>query len=358
MKIKNLITFALTAIVMVLCELATSAQKPTVTASPTINTSGYRTTPTQVGEQDERVNKIIAQAETLFYEGALHLRDKQYAQAREKFDKAVEVILMSGFSVRAFPKLNAYYAELVDKIYKYEVPTTPTAQPSVKSTDAVVAVASVVEQQISPQVGFIDQKFEASPLEELAKLELATEVVIQNLERPRKVSPKSNICETADFPTIQNLRLGMAFQTVSQSGGLNFKTAKITKEVTGETSYRFIAPRKGVAFLILTFYENQLYSMGVYYDHSIEWRDLTEFKNYVAKALSIDANWTADSDYYPRLFMRRCKNFVLSVSNYGYTGKVLIAFDRSISNKIQEKKVEMVRQQEAAKQRRKETFKP
>ena len=137
--------------------------------------SGQRNTSTQVGEQDERVNKLIAQAETLFHEGEIHLRDKQYAQAREKFDKAVEVILMSGLSVTGFPKLNAYYAELVDKIYKYEVPNTPNVQPSVKSNDAVAVVTSAGEQQAPPQVGFVDQKFEASPLDELAKLELTPE---------------------------------------------------------------------------------------------------------------------------------------------------------------------------------------
>ncbi len=149
-------------------------------AQAQINNSGYRNTPTQIPEQDERVNKIIGQSEQLFHEGEAQLHNKQYAQAREKFDKAVEVILMSGVSVRAFPKLNAYYAELIDKVYKLEVPNTPIVQPSVKATDVVASTTT--QPDVPPQIGFSEQKFEASPLDELAKLELTPEE--QNVNTP------------------------------------------------------------------------------------------------------------------------------------------------------------------------------
>ena len=149
-------------------------------AQQQINNSGYRNTPTQIPEQDERVNKIINQSDQLFHEGEAQLHNKQYAQAREKFDKAVEVILMSGVSVRAFPKLNAYYAELIDKVYKLEVPNTPSVQPSVKSGEAIAATTA--QTDASPQIGFSEQKFEASPLDELAKLELTPEE--QNVNTP------------------------------------------------------------------------------------------------------------------------------------------------------------------------------
>lgn len=142
-------------------------------AQAQINNSGYRNTPTQIPEQDENINKIIAQADALFREGETALRDKQYLQARQKFDKSVEVILMSGVSVRAFPKLNAYYAELVDRVYRLEVPNTPVSQPTIKSTD-LVASATLPQADLAPQIGFSEQKYEASPLDELAKLELNT----------------------------------------------------------------------------------------------------------------------------------------------------------------------------------------
>lgn len=136
--------------------------------------SGLRNTPTQVSGQDERIKQVVEKAEVYFREGEAHLRDKQYTQAREKFDKAVETILLSGMSVRAFPKLNAYYAELVDKIYRYEVPNAPLAPNAPANIGGVVASATAPETQQpeEPRLGFVDQTFEASPLDELAKLEL------------------------------------------------------------------------------------------------------------------------------------------------------------------------------------------
>lgn len=143
----------------------------TINAQTPVSTSGYRTTPTQVAEQDEQVKQIIAQAEVHFRDGENLLKAKDYAKAREKFDKAVETILLSGVSVRAYPKLNAYYAELVDKVYKLEVPNTPA---TIKSNDNSIASANNPAQTDAPQIGFVEQEFEASPLDELAKLELTT----------------------------------------------------------------------------------------------------------------------------------------------------------------------------------------
>jgi membrane-bound lytic murein transglycosylase D len=131
--------------------------------------SGYRSVPTQVGEQDERVNEIIKQAEIYFNQGKLDLADKKYAQARQNFDKAVEVILLSGLSVRGYTKLNAYYAELIDKVYRLEVPNLPPQNVVKQNNDLVASAAQKTEE---PQIGFAEQRFEASPLDELAKLEL------------------------------------------------------------------------------------------------------------------------------------------------------------------------------------------
>ena len=145
-----------------------------VAQAQTVEASGLRNTPTQVSEQDERVNQVIAKAETFLREGEVHLSQKQFTQAREKFDKAVEVILLSGMSVRALPKLNVYYAGLIDKIYRYEVPNQQSAPKTpIVAGDAVVSTSAVAQNiPDAPQIGFVEQKFEASPLDELAKLEL------------------------------------------------------------------------------------------------------------------------------------------------------------------------------------------
>ncbi|MEP6923060.1 MAG: transglycosylase SLT domain-containing protein [Pyrinomonadaceae bacterium] len=177
-------------------------------AQTQINNSGYRNTPTLVPEQDERVNKLINQADVLFHEGEAQLRDKSYSEARGKFDKSVEVILMSGVSVRAFPKLNAYYAELIDKIYKLEVPNMPSLQQPVKSTD-LVATATSQPADALPQIGFSEQKFEASPLDELAKLQLTPEE--QNVDTP-VAQEQFRYAETA----VARGSLGFGFQMTTK----------------------------------------------------------------------------------------------------------------------------------------------
>lgn len=144
------------------------------------STSSLRTTPTQVGEQDARVDAVIAKAEDNFRKGEIHLRDRELSKAREQFDKAVETILMSGLPVRSYPKLQKYYAELVERVYRLEVPNqvpqSQIAQQAPAATtpagETVVSSANETAKTDVPQIGFAEQRFEASPLDELAKLEL------------------------------------------------------------------------------------------------------------------------------------------------------------------------------------------
>jgi membrane-bound lytic murein transglycosylase D len=132
-----------------------------------------RNIPTAVEQSDGRISQIIAKAEDHFRKGKLNLEDSKRDQARDEFDKAVDTILESGFDVRASQKLQTYYLELVERIYREEVPLqTPTVTPN---NNAALAVAqNTQEQKTSPatQVGFRDQRFEPSPLDELSKLVL------------------------------------------------------------------------------------------------------------------------------------------------------------------------------------------
>jgi membrane-bound lytic murein transglycosylase D len=146
------------------------------------NSSSLRNVPTQVGEQDARVDAVITRAETFFREGEVHLRDRELGKAREKFDKSVEAILLSGLNARSNQKLRKYYDELVERIYRLEVPSqtnssqiAQTHQPAQGTTPDTQIVASANTKQDIPQIGFAEQKFEASPLDELAKLELTQE---------------------------------------------------------------------------------------------------------------------------------------------------------------------------------------
>lgn len=139
--------------------------------------SSARAIPTQVQQSEARITKIIARAEDHFRKGKLNLEDTKREQAREEFDKAVDSILESGFDVRASHRLQTYYLELVERIYREEVPLQQPTAPSAANTVLVAQNPQTQDgsgQKTSPpaRIGFRDQKFEPSPLDELSKLVL------------------------------------------------------------------------------------------------------------------------------------------------------------------------------------------
>ena len=140
--------------------------------------SSARAIPTAVEQSDSRVSQVIAKAEDHFRKGKLNLEDSKREQARDEFDKAVDSILESGFDVRASQRLQTYYLELVERVYREEVPMQQvTPQSNTPSAMTLVAVNSQTPdtstpKNQTPQIGFRDQKFEPSPLDELSRLVL------------------------------------------------------------------------------------------------------------------------------------------------------------------------------------------
>jgi membrane-bound lytic murein transglycosylase D len=143
--------------------------------------SSARSIPTEIEKMDGRVTQLITQSEARFKEGELHLKTGERLQAREKFDKAVDTILESGMDVRASQKLQTYYLELVERIYRLEVPQQQvTPRVELAQTQTMPANYTGQFQQddknAPPQEpGFKHQKFEPSPLDEYAKLVLTPE---------------------------------------------------------------------------------------------------------------------------------------------------------------------------------------
>jgi membrane-bound lytic murein transglycosylase D len=143
--------------------------------------SSARSIPTEIEKMDVRVTQLITQSEARFKEGELHLKTGERLQAREKFDKAVDTILESGMDVRASQKLQTYYLELVERIYRLEVPqqqVTPRVELAQAQTMPVTYTGQFQQddKNAPPQEpGFKHQKFEPSPLDEYAKLVLTPE---------------------------------------------------------------------------------------------------------------------------------------------------------------------------------------
>jgi membrane-bound lytic murein transglycosylase D len=137
--------------------------------------SSARNIQTEVEKSVPRVAQIIKKAEDSFRKGKLNLEAGKRSEARDDFDQAVDEILTSGIDVRASHELQTYYLELVERIYREEV---PTAVPS-KQGNVIELVADNGQNPQTPppvqQTGFVDQKFEPAEGDVLSRLVLTPE---------------------------------------------------------------------------------------------------------------------------------------------------------------------------------------
>src|SRR5260370_15160040 len=137
--------------------------------------SSARAIPTEVEQSGARVSHIIRKAEDHFRHGRLNLEDNKRQGARDEFDKAVDSILESGLDVRASQRLQTFYLELVERIYREEVPSQQSAPQGIVMTQVAQNVQTpdaAPQKNQPPQIGFREQKFEPSPLDDLSKLVL------------------------------------------------------------------------------------------------------------------------------------------------------------------------------------------
>jgi len=131
--------------------------------------SSAREIPTEVQKNEGRVDQIIERANDHFRKGKLNLEDNKREQARDEFDKAVDEILMSGMDVRSSERLQKFYLELVEKIYREEVPlnqfapqqnAAPVVAKAPANGDAeLTEVAKAQEPKPQQQIGFVQQVF-------------------------------------------------------------------------------------------------------------------------------------------------------------------------------------------------------
>ena len=166
--------------------------------------SSAREIPTEVQKADTRVDQVIERANAHFKQGKLNLEDNKREQARDEFDKAVDEILMSGLDVRASQRLQTFYLELVENVYRLEVPLIQTA-PQQNGTPVVAQGApnqkteEIARTQApkTPQIGFRQQGFDPSPLDPLSKLILTDD--------EKKVSP-------SDIATLEEAKNALDFK--------------------------------------------------------------------------------------------------------------------------------------------------
>lgn len=196
-------------IVFITAAVAVSGQIPGTGAA------GNTRTP-QVEQSEAQIRQVTDTSGRFFKEGLLALKDNRRSAAGEKFDESLEVFLLSTLNVQRNETLRSCYNQLIETIYRIEfrsnqapnirslaatcrwdiqneladeiaelVVKTPerrseTAAPD--GGDKLVRSAGDLPSEDELAVGFDEQKFVPSPLDELAKLQLTVEE--ENIDTP------------------------------------------------------------------------------------------------------------------------------------------------------------------------------
>jgi membrane-bound lytic murein transglycosylase D len=186
---------------------------------------------------EEQIKILLDRAGGEFRAGLMALQDNRRSTAREKFDKAVEVFLMSGINLNSNSNAKARecYNQLIETIYRIEFPNEKD-QPLIRSLSATcgwnidnkladdiarlvltapnnstpggnttATVNSSDQSNENLLQGFTEQRFEPSNLDELSKLELTPEEL--NVDTPEAQRQIQYITYA-----VQNRSLGFTFQ--------------------------------------------------------------------------------------------------------------------------------------------------
>ena len=219
-----------TAFIFLVFATVSNAQTTSTTSS------NGKSTPEILKAQDA-ANKVLLESGISFKEGLLAFADNNRSMAGEKFNKSVEVFLYSTLNIQKDQKLQSCYNQLIETVYRIEFPTE-SQLPQIRNLAATCSwndiepklsdnVANLVRPSVAKpasdgatvaigvsgpnagslsKVGFNNQEFEPSPLDELAKLELT----------PDEQQVASNPVAQQQYQYIQtavaNKSLGFSFQ--------------------------------------------------------------------------------------------------------------------------------------------------
>lgn len=207
--------------------------------SSTANGRNSNYKPREVQQSEAIINQVTDKVGILFKEGMIALKDQKRSDAGEKFNKSVEVFLLSALNVQSNPKLAGCYNQLIETVYRMEFPETQA--PNIRSlastcewnwnnNDFLLAdeIAVIVQKMPVPTdvatnttlitsadgstsmpdealIGFNEQRFEPSPLDELAKLQLTSDEI--NIDTPEAQQQYQYIQYA-----VANRSLGFSFQ--------------------------------------------------------------------------------------------------------------------------------------------------
>lgn len=319
-----------------LCSRLTSGQVPH-RQPPELGTTSQKTTTGSV-----RIDQVIERAEQYFNQGKLSLSEGRTELARSDFDKAVDAVLESGLDVRNEPRLHQFYLALVERIYNEE--------------------NGRKRRNVEYAPGFKEQKFEASPLDELSSLGTSPDDVH---------TPSRNRC-TPDIISkveLRGLKIGMPSTTVkAKVPGLKLGAPDRFGRIQGfvdAKQARLTAPFKDVMAILVEFVDGRLSYIGMVYDNSIEWKGADDFASRVSTALRLPHEWMPyrnrrDSNAY-NLRELECEGskFIAGFDTYRYQKYPSLHWlDTEAIRKYVSRKLDEEERQRRIQERRRDTFKP
>jgi hypothetical protein len=324
-------------------------------------------TPSDVERDNPRVLQIMEKAEQHYKLGELNLKDKNMDAARTEFDKAVDSVLESGMDVRSNPKLQTFYLELVERVSRMEVAMLQAGDAQAPQFIAASTNATNDVPVVTQQPGFVrEQKFEPSPLDELAKLELIGEE--GGVAGPP--GGDAEVCRTGALRgvSLRGFTLGMSEAEVrrrlprlqTKAGPRGMRSASVF--FVGKTNPP-PAELKGVALMGFDFLEGRAARVAVGYDASIKWDSLEEFTRHTGEALRLPAVWRAHRGLTDNLLRSiSCDDAAITITfaspSTSYKAPIIILEDSAAFDLARRRAESAAEQRRQAEERKKQTFKP
>jgi hypothetical protein len=338
----------------------------------------------EVAQSGARFNQIIAKVGDHFKKGLSHLENNRRSNAREEFDKTIEVFLFSNVNVQSNQKLRDCYSQLTETIYRIEFPAS-NQLPNIRSLSATCGlnidngladkIAKIVQttpiistdntalvtsanngNQTAAFQGFTEQKFEGSKF-------ISSEdgySIRRDVTPGRRLiqSNQVNSCQNSDSPIIQGLRLDTPISLIKRDSKLDFSKARKFDVFVASDNYAFSLPNKNVKRLSLTFYKNNLMVVLVYYSGEIYWSSLEEFRQKIVDTLGISGMWvTGQMENYGTQTVLECKNFRVILYKAGQEYS-LVSSSKIVHARRLKDMIEANEEKVKTQHRKKETFKP
>ena len=142
-------------------------------------------------DSGQGVQKVLDQSMRNLQDGDSAFNSGDYEKARRAYDRAVDAILEGGYDVRREEKLGKFYNELVEHIFQRQLTAAKHSTRGAQNQLAVNTVSTQAASEAQPQAqfavaqqqpkpapqerGFGQQKYDPSPLDDLAKQQLTAD---------------------------------------------------------------------------------------------------------------------------------------------------------------------------------------